>query len=200
MILKNIWLCSSLIVFLVGCSSTPGDAAYRGGRSEQAADLYKQGADQGNGTAALKLGLLISEGKASVKKYGNVTKWYIRACELGSDAGCHNSGNSYEYGQDGVKKDFNKAKEYYLLASEKGYMQSQYNLGSMYSNQYINNDIEGLKWMLLAEKTANNCSSVPLCQWVMDDPPGHLTKLMDRMNETQIIEANQLANAWNSKQ
>lgn len=200
MILRNIWLCSLLIAFLVGCSTTPGDAAYRGGHPKQAADLYTQGADQGDGAAALKLGLMISEGKASAKKYGSKTKWFIRACDLGSDAGCHNSGNAYEYGQDEVNKDYNKARQYYLMAAEKGFMQSQYNLGSMYANQYFDNDIEGFKWMTLAEKYATSCATVPLCKWVMEDPPGHRKKLMSRMNAKQITEANQLADAWRPKQ
>jgi len=199
MILRNVWLGSLFIASLVGCSTTPGDAAYRSGHPEQAADLYMQGADQGDGTAALKLGLMISEGKVSIEKYGSQTKWYIRACELGSDAGCHNSGNAYEYGQGGVIKDYNKAREYYLVAADKGFMQSQYNLGSMYANQYFENDIEGLKWMVIAEKNATSCASAPLCKWVMEDPPGHRKKLMSRMNEKQITEAHQLADAWKPK-
>lgn len=185
---------------VVGCSTTPGDAAYRGGHSEQAADLYKRGAEQGDGTAALKLGLMIEAGKASPISYGSKSKWYLRACELGKEAGCHNSGNAYEYGHDGLSKDYDKAREYYRLAAEKGFMQSQYNLASMYSNRYLDGDVEGLKWMVLAQKSASSCSTVPLCKWVLEDPPGHRNKLMSRMTPKQIAEANDLANAWKSKQ
>ncbi len=192
--LRNTWTCILLAAFLVACSTTPGDAAYRAGESEAAADLYKQGADQGDALAALKLGLMISERQISGSKYGNKTMWYIRACELGTDAGCHNSGNSYEYGEDGLTKDYNKAREFYQKAAEMGFMQSQYNLGTLYSNQYFNDDTEGLKWLVLAEKKAADCATIPLCQWVVEDQPGHRKKLMSRMSAEQIKKSNQLAN------
>jgi hypothetical protein len=198
--MNNIFALSIIFIpFIISCSTTPGDAANRGGHAEQAADLYKQGADQGDKSAALKLGLLISEGKVPTEKYGNSLKWFVRACELGSNPGCHNSGNAYEYDQAGANKDYNKAREYYTLAAEKGYTQSQYNLGSLYSNQYINNDIEGLKWMLIAEKTANTCLEVRLCQWVQEDPPGHRAKLIGRMDQSQIAKSEELANEWKVK-
>lgn len=189
-----------LISSVVGCSTTPGDAAYRGGHPQQAADLYKRGADRGDSTAALKLGLMISAGKIPTESYGSKSKWYSRSCELGNEAGCHNSGNVYEYGEDGLSKDYEKARIYYQLAAEKGFMQSQYNLGSMYSNRYFDDDGEGLKWMLLAQKSASSCASDPLCKWILEDPPGHKNKLMSRMNPKQIAEANELAIAWKPKQ
>jgi TPR repeat protein len=124
----------------------------------------------------------------------------VCACELGNSAGCHNSGNAYEYGQFGANKDYNKARDYYLIAADKGFIQSQYNLGSLYSNQYFNDDVEGFKWMLLAEKSAKACANVPLCKWMMEDPPGHRSKLKNRMTKNQIAEAEQLANQWKPKQ
>lgn len=190
------------IIFLplvISCSAVPGDAAYRAGHPEQAADLYKQGADQGDSSAALRLGLLISEGKVSTADYGDAIKWYKRSCKLGNNTGCHNAGNAYEYGKKGANKDYNKAREYYSLAAERGYMQSQYNLGSLYSNQYIKNDLEGSKWMFIALNTANNCLNIPLCQWVQEDPPGHREKLQGRMNNIQIEKAKESANAWKAK-
>ena len=187
------------MALVVSCSATPGDAAYRGGHPEQAAELYKRGADQGDNSAALKLGLMISAGKISAAKYGDAVAWYKRACELGNNAGCHNAGLAYEEGNNGVGIDYNQAREYYLLAAEKGYMQSQYNLGNLYSSQYLNNDIEGLKWMLIALKTAENCPKDPLCQWVQEDPPGHRKKLNERMNKTQVAKAQESANKWEAK-
>lgn len=182
-----------LSLFVVSCSTTPGDAAYRGGHTVAAADLYRQGADQGDATAALKLGLLISKGSAPVGRYGSALKWFLRACTLGDKVGCHNSGNGYEYGKYGVSKNYNIARKYYLIAAKKGYMQSQYNLGSLYANKYFNNDIEGLKWMLLAEKSARQCSREPSCQWVLKDPPGHRAKLMRRMSRRAISESSRMA-------
>ncbi|MEW8294251.1 MAG: tetratricopeptide repeat protein [Candidatus Thiodiazotropha sp.] len=199
MFIRKSALIITLVITTTSCSTTPGDAAYRSNHPNQAADLYKKGAEQGDSLAALKLGLLISNGAVSSKNYGNAIKWFVRACELGRNAGCHNSGNAYEYGQAGAEKNYNKAHEYYTFAAEKGYMQSQYNLGSMYSNQYFKNDIEGLKWMLLANNNANKCLDKPLCQWVKNDPPGHRKKLTDRMSKEQIAKAQQRANEWKTK-
>lgn len=199
----------SLIVFMsiaflclfVGCVHTPGDAALDAGHPKQAASLYKQGADQGDPSAALKLGLLVEQGKVSNADYGNAARWYERACELGSLPGCHNVGVSYEYGSNGVNKDIKKANESYLKAADRGYMQSQYNLASLYSNQYIDppNDVEGYKWMTLARNAAEQCKDQQLCDWILKDPPGHMTKLKSRLSTDQINQAEFLVKSWKPK-
>ena len=138
-----------------GCvSSTPGDAAQKSGHPNKAADLYKNGAQQGDGVAALKLGVLLDQGAVDVSKYGEAKVWFEKACELGQLAGCHNLGVAYEYGKNGCSKNIEQAKKHYFIAANSGYMQSQYNLGSLYSNQYLFDDLEGYKWMLIAEKSA----------------------------------------------
>lgn len=188
-------------MLLVGCASpTPGDVAYRGGHYVQAANLYRHGAELGDSTAALKIGLMLSEKQIDTKEYGQATQWFTKACDLGNEAGCHNAGNAYEYGQFGSNKDYDKARKYYMLSAEKGFIQSQYNLGSIYSNQYFNNDIEGLKWILIAKKSADTCSNAPLCQWVKKDPPAHQNKLTSRMTKEQIESAQKQANIWTPKQ
>lgn len=177
--LLAVFISIAFLCLFVGCAHTSGDAALRAGHPEQAASLFKQGADQGDPSAALKLGLLIEQGKASNTDYGAAAGWYARACELGSLAGCHNVGVSYEYGSNGVTKDLKKANDSYLKAAERGFIQSQYNLASLYSNHYIEppNDVEGYKWMVLARNAAQQCKDQPLCDWILRDPPGHMTKL-----------------------
>lgn len=193
-----------LILFLSlscgACSATPGDAALRAGQYVAAADLYHQGATMHDAKAANKLGLLISNNYISSTQYGPAIKWFMLACKSGNLAGCHNSGNGFEYGQFGAKKSYNQAKYYYSLAANKGYIQSQYNLGSLYSNHYIHNDVEGLKWMLIAYNGANSYSSCTVCQWILKDPPRHRATLMKRMTKNQINQAEQLANAWKTKE
>lgn len=73
---------SLLLLALIasGCGSTPGDAAVRGGHPDAAARLYEQGAAQGDGTAALKLGLLVAEHR--VKGYGVAGDWFVKSCNL----------------------------------------------------------------------------------------------------------------------
>lgn len=192
----------SLCIYFAGCSHTPGDAALRAGHPENAAMLYKAGAEQGDASAALKLGLLLEEGRVKVDTFGSPASWYEKACKLGSQPGCHNVGVSYEYGKNGSNNDITKAYDYYLKAAERGYMQSQYNLASLYSNQYVQpgNDVEGYKWMLLAQEAAEKCQKVPLCQWLLDDPPGHKSKIKSRLTKDQVKQAESLAISWKPRE
>lgn len=192
-------LITFLALFFTACSTTPGDAARRGGHSEQAANMYRQGADQGDALAALKLGQLIESGQTSSIQYGEAGVWFIRACELGNLVGCHNAGVGYEYGAEGklgLAKDFSKAAEFYRRAAERGYMQSQYNLGSLYANGHLQNDVEGLKWFLLAQKAARACIPEPLCKWVLQDPPGHSARLRQRMSQASQVSAERQTAEW----
>jgi TPR repeat protein len=184
-----------------GCAHTPGDAALRAGHPEDAAMLYKAGAEQGDASAALKLGILLEGGRVKSDDFGSSASWYEWACKLGSNPGCHNIGVSYEYGENGINKDITKAYTYYMIAAEHGYMQSQYNLASLYSNQYVqsSNDVEGLKWILLAQDGAKKCQNVPLCQWILDDRSGHKSKIMSRLTKDQITNAEVLATSWKAK-
>jgi hypothetical protein len=194
-----VFLSFAFLCLFVGCAHTPGDAALRAGHPKQAASLYKQGADQGDSTAALKLGLLIEQGTIGKTDYGVAAHWYERACELGNLPGCHNIGVSYEYGNNGVTKDIKKAHDNYLIAAERGFMQSQYNLASIFSNHYIENGVEGYKWMILARNAAQQCKDQPLCDWLLKDPPGHMTKLKSRLSADQINQAESLAGSWKPK-
>lgn len=90
----TIFLFAPVLLSFAACSSTPGDAANRSGHIGSAAKLYQQGADQGDSEAALKLGLLLST--APLKEYGEAGDWYIKACDLGSLAGCHDAGYASE--------------------------------------------------------------------------------------------------------
>ncbi|KAB0665816.1 sel1 repeat family protein [Oryzomonas japonica] len=188
----------SLYTSLIGCAHTPGDAALRTGHPENAAMLYKAGAEQGDASAALKLGRLLEEGRVQVNIFGSPASWYERACKLGSQPACHNVGVSYEYGKNGLNRNLTKAYDFYMMAAERGYMQSQYNLASLYSNQYVQpqNDVEGLKWMLLAQDAAKRCQNVSLCQWVLSDPPGHKSKLKARLSADQVKQSESLAISW----
>ena len=180
---------AALVLLLVGCSTTPGDAASRAGHPQQAAELYQRGAEQGDAAAALKLGLLIEEGSVSSDQFGSPGRWYLKACDLGNYIACHNVGVGYEYGQGGFEKNYESARAYYHRAATQGYMQSQYNLGTLYSNKYFADDIEGLKWLLASQARARSCSKNELCQWILRDPPGHIAKLKARMSAEQIGQA-----------
>jgi TPR repeat protein len=181
-----------LLAFLLlapsACSTTPGDAAYRSGHSPQAAELYRRGAANGDADAALKLGLMIDDGAASRTAFGTAGQWFLRACDLGDEVGCHNVGVGFEYGKSGLERNYDNARDYYERAASRGYIQSQYNLGSMYANQYFHSDAQGLAWLLRAQRGAQKCASQPTCNWILRDPPGHVARLKARLTPEQIAD------------
>lgn len=180
---------AAVVVFIVSaCSTTPGDAALRGGRYQLAAEMYQKGAAQNDAMAAFKLGMLLENGKVAEERFGAPLGWFQKACDLGYAAGCHNAGVFFEYGQSGASKDLELARKYYTLAAEQGYMQSRYNLGSLYANQYFVDNVTGLKWLLLAQQQARQCST-DLCKWMLEDPPGHVAKLRSLMSADEIRQA-----------
>lgn len=193
----------SALLFLcavTACSVTPGDASFHAGHFGHAAELYRLGSEQGDALAARKLGFMIQNGAIPPGKYGNPTIWFLRGCELSDKASCHNAGLAYENGTDGVAINYEKARELYLKVAKQGYLPSQYNLGSLYANKFLNNDVEGLKWMLIAEKAAKNCnapeSTLEVCEFAKNDPANYRKKLMNRMSAEQIGEANHLAASY----
>ncbi|MET0102948.1 MAG: tetratricopeptide repeat protein [Sedimenticola sp.] len=189
----------SMVFFLYGCSTTPGDAANRGSHHDAAADLYRQGVENNDSLAAFKLGMLIHNGKVSPNKYGSAGSWFNRGCELGDLTSCHNAGVGYEYGQHGLVQSYEQARFHYQKAAEHSYTQSQYNLGSLYANQHFSNDIEGLKWLLISQSQARKCIRQPLCKWILEDPPGHMPSLISRMTLEDIQAAKMLAKKWESE-
>jgi hypothetical protein len=188
-------------LFVGGCSVTPGDAALRADEPEAAARLYKSGADMGDGLAALKLGALLHDERVSSAIYGQSVDWYRRACELGLNEGCHNVGVDYEYAQGGATQDYHLAHDFYLKAAERGYARAQYNLGSLYSNRYLPNAVEGYTWMLIAIESARRCEGEEkeVCQWILKDPPGHTNRLRQMLSAAEITEAETRANQWRPK-
>ena len=152
------------------------------------------GVSQGDAVAALKLGSLVAQGKVS--GYGVAGDWFSKACDLGSLAGCHNVGVSYEYAKHGLSTNYPAAVQFYRRAAERGYMQSQYNLGSLYANNHLTDDVEGLKWMLISERSARKCLPNPGCKWTSEDPPGHMARLRKRMTDGDIRLAEQQAEVW----
>lgn len=185
---------------LLGCSQTPGDAAVHAGHPDQAAKLYKTGAEQGDALAAFKLCRLLETEQITKESYGKAGPWCVKACELGDVAGCHNAGVGHEYGTNGLIADHKLAREFYLKAAERGYSFSQYNLGSMYANRYFQNDKEGYRWMMIAKLSVAKCASQGdrTCQWVLDDPPGHVKHLAERLSQSDRNAIEVAARNWKS--
>jgi TPR repeat protein len=134
----------------------------------------------------------------SAATYGSAIEWFRKASDLGSMEACHNLGVAYEYGTHGLAKDYAQAEEYYRKAAAAGYMPSQYNLGGLYANNRISppNDVEGLKWLMLAQMSAEQDKDQPLSHWVLEDLPGNKSRLEMRLSDAQLQEARKLAEEW----
>lgn len=74
----------------------------------------------------------------------------------------YNEANNYYYGENGVKKDYNKAFELYLQAAEQGHSDSQLEVGYMYeTGKGINQDKE--KAVYWYQKSANQDNKIAQC-------------------------------------
>lgn len=177
-----------------GWSATTADAA----QAEKAATAYRKSAEQGNANAALQLGNLLHKGQVATTKFGDAADWYKTACTLDELSACHNVGVAYENGRNGVKRDYAEAAAYYLLAAERAFLPSQFNLAALHANSHVTSldNREGLKWLLVAQKSARQCADKPVCQFILADQPGHRARLEARLSASEQREARQLADAW----
>lgn len=84
---------------------------------------------------------------------------FEKACTLGNNYGCHKIGIAYNNGLYGLDKDYKRAKQWYLKAAEKGYIPSQQNIANLYAYRLLEglDDIEGYKWLILAEDATAQC-------------------------------------------
>lgn len=118
MLSQKIVAITSLLIYTTISNATPGDAAYKAGQFEAAAKLYKLGSEQGDAEAALKLGLLLE--KTKLTDYVQSGEWYIKACNLGNNVGCHNAGYASEDGLHGLTKNHLVAESYYRKLLREG--------------------------------------------------------------------------------
>jgi len=174
-------------------ATTPDPAQY-----EKTATAYRQRADRGDAEAALQLGNLLNRGQVPVAKFGSAADWYKKGCALGNLSACHNVGVAYENGRNGVGRDYAEAATWYLQAAERAFLPSQFNLAALHANSHVTSldNREGLKWLLVAQKSARQCADKPVCQYILADQPGHRARLEARLSASEQREARQLADAW----
>lgn len=190
------WFAAATLVILPAsafAATAPDPAQY-----EKAATAYRQRADRGDAEAALQLGNLLHRGQVPVAKFGSAADWYRKSCALGNLSACHNVGVAYENGRNGVGRDYAEAATWYLQAAERAFLPSQFNLAALYANAHITSldNREGLKWFLIAQKSAAQCAAKPLCKWILSDEPGHRGRLEARLSPAEQREARQLAEQW----
>lgn len=164
---------------------------------KRAAELRLK-ADKGDGDAALQIGYMLALGRIPAPRYGTPILWFKKGCTARSLAACHNAGVSYESGKNGANQDYSEAASYFLEAAERAFLPSMYNLAVLAAESKISSldNREGLKWMLVAQKSAVQCPDNPSCKIVTEDQKGYRAKLEDRLSAKERREAYQLAQDW----
>ncbi len=180
------------------CAATP--PAGPGQDEKRAADLRLR-ADKGDGDAALQIGYLLALGRIPAPRYGTPIIWFKKGCTARSLAACHNAGVSHESGKNGANQDYSEAAAYFLEAAERAFLPSMYNLAALAAESKITtmDNREGLKWMLVAQKSAVQCPENPSCKTVTEDKKGYRAKLEDRLSSKERREAYQLAQDWHPR-
>ncbi|WP_151670302.1 tetratricopeptide repeat protein [Nitrincola schmidtii] len=136
---------------------------------EEAARLYRQGANQGhldsitslralqnkafaqefsrlmpiakagNAEAQNRIGEMLEFGQGVERDKDAAYQWFQRAAEQGELSAWHNLGRSYNFGS-GVEQDYAIAEEWYRKAAERGYTQSLFFLGTLYATAHGQDD------------------------------------------------------------
>ncbi len=187
------------IFSIAACSTTPGDAARRGGHYLAAADLYEAGAKQGDPLAAQKLANLYNLSPGLPEDHEKAVYWYKKAIELGDVPSYWLVGVIYRDGNGNVPRDYWLAEQYFLGGAERGQHYSMYDLAAMYAEKYtkVPNDVEGLKWLDIVTAFATTCpSSNEGCQYILRDPKKVREILESRMSLGQKLKARELADSW----
>lgn len=127
---------------------------YDRGEFPQAIEKFEKSAAAGFAKAALNLGILFDQGKATTRDRGAAFEWFKKGAELGSAGAMHNVGYYHETGQGGAPEDPAKALEWYLKGAEAGLADSQYSAGLLYhkGKGVERDDAKALELLKLAAK------------------------------------------------
>ena len=125
----------------------------------KAFNYYKESADKGCTHAYYRLGYMFRNGMGCVKNTKESDVWFAKMISLySSDKKLQNGFNCYRLGQLyekgwGTEIDFDKAKEYYLIASKDKNSNAEFALARIYFKE--GNEEECLKYIELAEEHGN---------------------------------------------
>lgn len=124
----------------------------------KAFDYYKKSADKGCGHSYYKLGYMFRNGMGCVKNTNESDVWFKKMIEVySSDKKLQNGFNYYRLGRAyekgwGTEINFDKAKEYYLIAAKAKNSNAEFALARIYFKE---GSEECLKYIALAEEHGN---------------------------------------------
>lgn len=206
------------IVRFVGTQKFPVDYA-------QAFAWFRKSADGGNALAPVQLGYLYLRGLGVGKDPAQAIKWLQVATARGNPEGAFNLAKIYEFGDDPIPRDPDKALDLFIEAGQGGSYDSAVKLGEIHYYGQLGverNFRESAKWFeraaetryflayrylatIYTEENGSAYDPVEGLKWlIVDDAtdlmPQYLKERFDRLRETlrpeQIAEAERRADAW----
>jgi TPR repeat protein len=186
---------AAFAAFASSCSTTSGDAAFRSGHYEVAAQMYRDRAAMGDPVAAYKLATRYDGTNWTRAELGRdeatAIIYYKRAYELGHITAPGYIGAIYEIGGRNVAVDFDLAQQWYEKGAKMGQHASMYALAGLYSRSLIRppDDVTGLMWAEIARQMASVYSQNEGTRFILEDRRGYWGRLRARMNDSDIAAA-----------
>ena len=124
-------LSTAVVSGLVAQTYEDGRQAYISGDYEQALDILRPLAEDGDSEAQKMLGIMYDYGHGVPASSEEALKWYLMSAEQGHPAVQYQVGAKYFRGE-GVKQDYQEAARWWGMSASGGQMDAQFNLGLMY--------------------------------------------------------------------
>ncbi len=112
------------------------DVLFMRGRFEEAAQMYLDGAREGDVSAAFNYGYCLLHGKGVEYNPAEAKSYFMFARDIEGGESCYNLAMLYMHGE-GVKKDYHLALRYMKISAEQGCVEAQLYLGMAYTTGYL---------------------------------------------------------------
>ena len=157
----------------------------------EAAQLFRKGADQGNAHAQVALGILYMTGHGVAKDWKEAARWFRKAADQGDATGQFNLGSVLQLESGDSPQDLSEAARWYRKSADQGNAFAQQALGALYSlGQGVPEDkVSAYMWMTLASGGMQAGSS-------RDELAKKMTALAAKMTPQEIAQAQNLARQW----
>ena len=108
------------------------DVEFLKGNYAASAEMYREGARDGDATAAFNYGYMLWRGLGVLQDSKEAKSFFAFARDIEGGAACYNLAMLYLHG-DGVAQDFGRAIEYMTVSAEKGCIEAQLYMGMAYT-------------------------------------------------------------------